>query len=278
VKAFADRAIFILTSNAGQDKISEMASRNESQEKIVEEVRKELLKVRHERSNQPVFTPEFLARVKRVLIFRPLDEEAMEGICRKLVAINQQAWEQKREKTIEVPTGLIKYIAQKSHDEDKKSGFKEGGRIVRKMLSELVDSSIQREAGKKQKAYGEATRIELIFHPPGEALPYSPPPKPRVDVLFHKKAPESAAACMEEIVGELKQALDRGMPAGELEQVLGNSANRLEQTGTGIAERIHLLRGARARLEERLQQNQQEARATVTELIETLRMPLEVAR
>jgi ATP-dependent Clp protease ATP-binding subunit ClpA len=278
VKAFADRAIFILTSNAGQETISDMASRKESQEKIVEEVRKELLKVRHERSNQPVFTPEFLARVKRVLIFRPLDEDAMEGICRKLVAANERAWEQKREKTIVVPTELIKYIAKKSHDEDRKSGFKEGGRVVRKMLSELVDSSIQREAGKSQKGYEEATRIELIFHPPGEALPYSPPPKPRVDVLFHKKAPESAAACMEEIAGELKRALDRGLPADELEQVLGNSANRLEQTGGGMADRIQLLRDARATLEERLQRNQQEVRATVTELIETLGMPVEVAR
>ena len=52
VKAFADRAIFILTSNAGQEKISEMTSGKQPQEKIVEAVRKELLQVRNERISQ----------------------------------------------------------------------------------------------------------------------------------------------------------------------------------------------------------------------------------
>lgn len=278
VKAFADRAIFILTSNAGQEKISDMASRNEPQEKIVEEVRKELLKVRNERSNQPVFSPEFLARVKRVLIFKPLDRDAMEGICRKLVAVNQRAWEQKREKAIIVPEELIKYVAEKSHHEDKQSGYKEGGRVVRKLLAELVDSSIQREASKQQKAYEEASRIELLFEPPGEPLPYSSPPKPRVSVRFHKDAPASPTACLEQITGELKQALDRGMPPDELEGVLGNCAFRLEEMGADMTDRVKLLRDTRAGLGERLRRNKQEIRAAVTQAIEALAIRQEAAR
>jgi ATP-dependent Clp protease ATP-binding subunit ClpA len=195
VKAFADRAIFILTSNAGQETISRMKRENRAQDDIVEQVRKDLLEVRNERSNQKVFSPEFLARIKRILIFKPLDEDAMKGICRKLVSLTQRVWQEKREKTIEVPTTLIKFIAKQSHEEDKRKGYTEGGRIVRKKLSELVDGSIQREASKRQKEYEDARYIELLFLPPEQvATRYAPEEKPRVEVIFHKTIPSPALA------------------------------------------------------------------------------------
>ncbi len=164
VKAFADRSIFILTSNAGQSIISSMmGSTDASMDRIIEKVKTKLSELKHERTQQLIFTPEFLARIKRIIIFKPLDEPAMQGICRILIRQMQKTWKDKREKTVIVPESLIKHIARESHQENEKSGGKEGGRIVRKKISELIEASIQEEASKDEKAYQSCNQIELLF-------------------------------------------------------------------------------------------------------------------
>ena len=45
-----------------------------------------LSQIRHSKSDRPVFTPEFLARIKRIIVFKPLDRAAMDAIARKLLA------------------------------------------------------------------------------------------------------------------------------------------------------------------------------------------------
>ena len=83
--------------------------------------------IRHTKSNRPVFTPEFLARIKRIIVFRSLDASAMSGICRRLVADLRCDWEAKRQKTLHVNDTLVEAIARKSHALNEKSQGKEGG-------------------------------------------------------------------------------------------------------------------------------------------------------
>ena len=85
VKASADRAIFVLTTNAGSDEVQQMSRNNRPIEEIEQRVMAILARVRHERGAQPVFPPQFLARLKQVVVFQPLDREAMRLIAQLLV-------------------------------------------------------------------------------------------------------------------------------------------------------------------------------------------------
>ncbi|NIO79574.1 MAG: AAA domain-containing protein, partial [Candidatus Aminicenantes bacterium] len=208
VKAFGDRAIFILTSNAGHEIISRMSQADEPMEKIIEKVKESLSKIRHSQSTEPVFSPEFLARIKRIIIFQPLSQEAMEGICRKQIAQMQENYKKKLEKTLLIPETLIKYIGEKSYKIDWNSGGKEGGRIVNKMLQELVEVTIDREAGEHEQEYKTCDIIELTFIPPGAALPHQPAPKSKVVVNFLSNQSPSPTNSISLVAAELKQTLE----------------------------------------------------------------------
>jgi ATP-dependent Clp protease ATP-binding subunit ClpA len=160
-KAYADRAIFILTTNAGADAISQMTKSGHSSLEIEDRVRQMLSKIRHERSSQAVFTPQFLARIKKVLVFRPLDADAMLGICRKLVGVLQGAWLKRRDKHLQISEDAIRAIAAHGHALNEKSGGREGGRIIRKLLSESVESRIQMLALQQADDYGQCHSIRI---------------------------------------------------------------------------------------------------------------------
>lgn len=163
-KAYADRAIFVLTTNAGADPISQMTASGHTEQEIEDRVRGMLGRIRHERSSQPVFTPQFLARIRKVIVFRPLDEAAMESICRKLITNIQRSWLTRREKRIDVSDDVIRIIAKHGHDLNQKSVGREGGRIIRKLLSEHLEGRIQTEATHASAAYALCNRITVSTH------------------------------------------------------------------------------------------------------------------
>ena len=66
-----------------------------------------LSQIKHSKSERPVFTPEFLARIKRIIVFRPLDQSAMTGICQKLFAELQHNWQAKRAEPLEISAMLL---------------------------------------------------------------------------------------------------------------------------------------------------------------------------
>jgi len=139
MKAYADRAIFILTTNAGDRNIAQMTQSGKAPEEIAEHVKQALSKVRHERSSQPVFPPAFLARIGRVIVFQPLEEQAMIGIaeraCRKL----QRQWEQKRQTPLTFTRKQIEAIGRKGHELNQHAHGREGGRIIRKLVAEELE-------------------------------------------------------------------------------------------------------------------------------------------
>lgn len=207
VKAFADRAIFILTSNAGQETISRMWKAGENMEEIVAAVKKDLLKEMHRNSNQPVFSPEFLARIKRIIIFNPLDLGAMENISYKILERMQRDWK-KLDKELDVPDALMKYIAKRGYEENEKSGGREGGRIIEKLMTELIESNIDREASLKEKKYKECDAIKIVFLPPGPALPMQASPSAKVNVEFLTARERTPEECIGKAIEDLRYCLE----------------------------------------------------------------------
>ena len=231
VKAFGERAIFILTSNAGNEVISQMSLNNEPMSKITEKVKEALLKIRHDGVTEPVFSPEFLARMGNIIVFKPLDEAAMKGICKKMAARMVRNWSEKKEKKLVIPEDLIDYIAHESHLADKKSGFKEGGRIVAKKLVDLVELPIQQEIAEHDNTYEACTIVELTFSKFAIDVPFSQPTEPKILVTFRTEttpSPEEsillAATDLRRDIANLKDT------PGLIPALISKSLARLEES------------------------------------------------
>jgi ATP-dependent Clp protease ATP-binding subunit ClpA len=153
VRAFANRAIFVLTTNVGQKMLADLAAKETSQDEITRRFREMLPQIRHTKSNRPVFTPEFLARVNRVIVFNPLDAKAMEKIADRIVQEMKTDWQQGRQRQLNVDASIVEEIARDAHELDKASKGREGGRIVRKLVAERISLSIQRAIGEDPSAY-----------------------------------------------------------------------------------------------------------------------------
>lgn len=173
-QAFANKAIFILTTNVGQRMIADMARQGKSPEEMSTRMKETLSQIKHAKSNRPVFAPEFLARLKRVIVFLPLSRDAMLGICRKLVREMQESWRERRGKSFEIDDALIIAIADEAHRRNDKSDGKEGGRIVRKLLSDFIEASVQTTITEHPEAYTrcQGVRVSAILErqPSSETL------------------------------------------------------------------------------------------------------------
>ncbi len=161
VKAHANRAIFILTTNAGDDAIAQMSSSGRPAAEIEAYVKSTLARVRQERSGQPVFPSQFLARIKRVVVFRPLDEGAMIGVARMVARRVASLWLRRREKVLDLPDPLVERIGRMAFRLNEAAGGKEGGRIVRKLVSDLVEGPVQREAARRLDDYRRSRTIAV---------------------------------------------------------------------------------------------------------------------
>lgn len=163
VKAYADRALFILTTNVGQRQIADLFKAGKPLDEITHTMKEVLARTRHSKSNRPVFTPEFLARIKRVIVFKPLDAQAMLGITRKLVADMIDDWAQKRQRRLVVPAAMLDWIAEQAHNANEKSQGREGGRVVRKILAEQIEAPIQRAISEAIEAYRACGSVVIEF-------------------------------------------------------------------------------------------------------------------
>jgi ATP-dependent Clp protease ATP-binding subunit ClpA len=161
VKAYASHAIFVLTTNVGQRQIGDMCKEEKSIEEIRSTMRESLARIRHPKSNRPVFTPEFLARIKRLIVFRSLDLVAMRGICRKVISELQRDWHSKRQKELRVEPELVELIAKIACEMNEHANGKEGGRIVRKLLANHVESVLMRQIALQPDRYKACQIVHL---------------------------------------------------------------------------------------------------------------------
>ncbi|AMV24180.1 ATP-dependent Clp protease ATP-binding subunit ClpE [Gemmata sp. SH-PL17] len=167
-KAHAQKSIFVLTTNVGQRMIADMHKEGKSLEEITTRMKEALGQIRHGKSDRPVFTPEFLARIKRVIVFRPLDGPAMTGIARKQAAELRRGWAEGRNRRLELPDALVEYVGSAARRLDERANGKEGGRIVRKLVAEWIEAPLQRAMAAAPDEYRRADAVVLEFTPPGE--------------------------------------------------------------------------------------------------------------
>ncbi|MES2789463.1 MAG: AAA family ATPase [Planctomycetota bacterium] len=161
VKAFADRAIFILTTNVGDRQIGQLITAGKSQAELAEQIRKTLAKVRHERSSQVLFPPPFLARIKRILVFQPLDAEAMRGITDRVSQQLCQLWKRRTSKEMIITSSALQFVADRAQALNQRSDGQEGGRIVRKLFTDLVESVIQEYAAEQMLQFRNCQQIRV---------------------------------------------------------------------------------------------------------------------
>jgi ATP-dependent Clp protease ATP-binding subunit ClpA len=159
VKAFAERSIFILTSNAGHKIISSESAIGTPRDEIVFKLKKHLAGLRHPRSDQLCFPPEFLARLSRIIVFRPLDKQAMEGICRKLINQLCAFWKERREQTLILSDDIILSIANRGYDENQKADGNEGARILAKIIHSEIKEPLQTEWAARKARHHNAVRL-----------------------------------------------------------------------------------------------------------------------
>lgn len=167
VKGYAERAIFILTTNVGQRQIAEMQKKGKSWDEIHEKLMESLSQIRHAKANRPVFSAEFLARLKRVIIFKPLDADAMAGITRQLIDDLVQKWASERHKELAISDAVAEMISTQAQEQNEKSKGKKGGRIVRKLIANLVEAGLQNAIARQPERYRIATQV-LVEREPGD--------------------------------------------------------------------------------------------------------------
>jgi ATP-dependent Clp protease ATP-binding subunit ClpC len=186
-RAYGTKAIFVLTTNVGQRMIADMHREGKSSEEIAARMKEALGQIRHSKADRPVFTPEFLARIKRVIVFRPLDASAMRSIVTKQTADLVRGWTQIRGKQLVIPPGLSDYVGAAAHRLDVRAGGKEGGRIVRKLMADWVEAPLQREISRRPNDYqrSEVVSLDMADRPgPPDDEPY---PAPEVVVRFGER-------------------------------------------------------------------------------------------
>jgi ATP-dependent Clp protease ATP-binding subunit ClpC len=160
VKAYGDRAFFILTSNVGSDIIADMSRKHRPMREIAEAIEDRLRDLRH-RSGQAVFPPEFLSRIGQIVVFRPLDRAAVAGICRIQLAERRRFWRDQRDKELIIPDTLVEHITGMSHA----LAETKGGRAARDTIPEFVDDPIAVAASHRPDDFRRCSRIELTFRP-----------------------------------------------------------------------------------------------------------------
>jgi ATP-dependent Clp protease ATP-binding subunit ClpA len=197
VKAYGDKAIFILTTNVAQKMIADLARSGEPAEAIAEKCKASLSQIRHQHANRPVFSPEFLARIKRVIVFQPLDRGAMEGIGRNLVRELKGVWGTKREKSLEVPEELVAYLAEEADRRNYQSAGKEGGRLMRKLLTDWVEAKVQKAITEDPQRYRQCQVVEVEWLAPLPAAEGQEAGKPEVRIHFRsEKAADEGASTL----------------------------------------------------------------------------------
>jgi ATP-dependent Clp protease ATP-binding subunit ClpA len=205
VRAYANKSIFILTTNVGQRMIAEMVEQGKSREEITARMKEALGQIRHSKSERPVFAPEFLARIKRVIVFSPLDRAAIENICRRQVSELQKGWARRRGKRLEIPPALVERIAAEAHELNERVKGKEGGRIVRKLIAERIEARVQQEVSRRPEEYKASAVVALRWVPQaGDCANEATAAEIAVSFLGETATPAAADTC----------SVVRGAPGG----------------------------------------------------------------
>ncbi|HNU22944.1 MAG TPA: AAA family ATPase, partial [Mesotoga sp.] len=114
--------ILIMTSNLASKELTEMSDENQMKSVVGEILRR-------------AFRPEFINRLDSIVLFRPLDEKAMEGIVKMRIAeMEKRLAEQKI--SVEISKEALGYLAKEGYDREY------GARPVRRLIEKSVEGPI----------------------------------------------------------------------------------------------------------------------------------------
>ncbi|MCB9296331.1 MAG: AAA family ATPase [Lewinellaceae bacterium] len=259
VKAYANRSIFILTSNKGAEEIYQIFSRLpagkklDDEDKIYEKMQKlatkELNESIHPETHQPCFTPEFLARIQQKMVFRPLDSEALKAILSLFLNKKKKTYLELREKELQIAKEVELLLAMECNLRYKASGGKEGGRVVHKVISEYVDGTIQKCSMEEFRAADK-----LII-----SLPENLHAKiPELENLIEKLGPElqgmkGSDHYFEEFYGKIAQILkDARMRVQRADQVW-HEIQQIKEGFQYVEQEENYIRGLIKKIEEQIE-------------------------
>ncbi|HSG73108.1 MAG TPA: hypothetical protein VLA12_22025, partial [Planctomycetaceae bacterium] len=95
-------------------------------------------------------------------------EVAMLQITKLIVQQLQTFWQNHRNKDLIIEENLIQALAYEAYRRNEKSGGKEGGRIIRKLIADLIERKILDESLQDREQFQSMTRIVVKL---SEALP-----------------------------------------------------------------------------------------------------------
>jgi len=130
--------------------------------------------------------------VMLIPIVASLSEDAMIGISRRLVADLQEQWRVKRQRALLVPDRLVEAIGRKAHRVDDKAQGREGGRVVRKLLADIVEAPVQRAISAAQEAYRRCTQLVVEYADLAEGALQGDPRAKDVHVRFENTSADAA--------------------------------------------------------------------------------------
>lgn len=114
--------IIIMTSNIASEELASTSELSRAMDLAEESLRK-------------AFRPEFINRLDSIVLFRPLDSEAMEGIVKMRIAEMEKRLSDQRI-SVEISQKAVEYLAKEGYDREY------GARPVRRLIEKLVEGPI----------------------------------------------------------------------------------------------------------------------------------------
>ena len=150
--------VIIMTSNLGMSELTTQAAKIGFAEKNSEDDKKEKLEKEYENIKTGVldilrqeFRPEFLNRVDKIVVFRPLGEDNLKQITQLQISLLQRRLLEQQVQ-FKVTPAVIKYISEKSFDPN------QGARFIRKNIQNLIEDPLA------EKIITGITRDGAIIH------------------------------------------------------------------------------------------------------------------
>lgn len=261
VKAYGNHAIFVLTSNAGQEMIRMRYSPGMPQDELDElkrDVQQSLVDYVNPRTGKQPFSPEFIGRITEVVIFGPLDSVAIEGITRLQVNVLRTRWRSSRAKELIVDEGVVRAVAEESHRENLESRGAKGGRIVLSRVTKDIEAPAVRLMERNPERFQASAGIRVILREGGSAaqfigdddLDLGAEAALAIRELERMGAPQYLSA-MESEVSEWRQAIlglqtrtKRTSVSADLDAALGEARAALLDGGTCLDRRVREARKA----------------------------------
>ena len=163
-RGYAQKSIFVLTTNVGQRMMAEMFREGKSVEEVATRMKEARVRFDMGSRTGPYSSGVFGAHQADHCL-----SAARQGgdgrIARKQIGELCRTWAAGRDKRLEVAAELVDYVGATASRLDEKSGGKEGGRIVRNWWP-IGWSPLQRAMAADPDGFRQATGIAVAFDPP----------------------------------------------------------------------------------------------------------------